>query len=185
MGHGRDRSGDLQALFVLLRQGIAHLLVACRLLPNTDDLEPSMIDQMFNSGAIPVLERSVEFTEARHQVLADDIANLDTPYFKPRDLDPDAFQTSLRNAIAARRETATPETSALGQTNTDQVSFSGGRIHVNPKATNSNILFHDRNNRNLERIMEHLAQNSLMHKTGIDMLKNEFSMLNTAISGRV
>lgn len=144
-----------------------------------------MIDQMFNSGAIPVLERSVEFTEARHQVLVNDIANLDTPYFKPQDLNLDAFQASLRRAIADRRDSKTPQTSPLGNTDTDQVSFADGRIQVRPQATNSNILFHDRNNRNLERIMEHLAQNALMHKTGIDMLKNEFAMLNTAISGRV
>lgn len=144
-----------------------------------------MIQDMFNGGAIPVLERSIEFTEARHKVLVNDIANLDTPYFKPTDLNLKSFQASLGQAIANRRQTKTPESGPLGPSNTNQVSFANGRITVHPQATNSNILFHDQNNRNLERLMEHLVQNTLMHKTDIDMLKNEFTMLNTAISGQV
>ncbi len=144
-----------------------------------------MIDNIFNGGAIPVLEKSIEFTAARHRVLVNDIANLDTPYFQPRDLDPKSFDSALQEAIAQRRRTNTPESGPLYVPETAQVSFKNGRIEVRPEATDSNIMFHDRNNRNLERLMEHLAQNVLTHKTGIDMLKNEFAMLNTAISGRV
>ena len=41
---------------------------------------------------MPVLEQVVNFTEARHGVLAGNIANLDTPGYKTRDLSPALFQ---------------------------------------------------------------------------------------------
>ena len=67
-----------------------------------------MIAGMFDNGAMPVLERVVQFTQARHRVLTDNIANLSTPYFKPRELSPESFQATLRDAIDQRRTRANP-----------------------------------------------------------------------------
>ena len=47
-----------------------------------------MLSSMFQSSTIPVLEQVVNFTEARHGVLAGNVANLDTPGYKTRDLSP-------------------------------------------------------------------------------------------------
>ena len=67
-----------------------------------------MIESMFQSGALPALDRLVQFTEQRHQVLTHDIANLSTPFFKPVDLDPKQFQQSLAAAIDQRRSGKSP-----------------------------------------------------------------------------
>ena len=40
-----------------------------------------MIKGMFDSGALPALERLAQFTEARHRVLTNNIANLSNPYY--------------------------------------------------------------------------------------------------------
>ena len=140
-----------------------------------------MIEGMFDSGAMPVLERLVQFTSARHGVLVDNIANLSTPNYRPRDIDPVAFQSKLQKAIEQRRRGATPGTGPLNLSDGDGMRFEKDRIELRPRDTNENMLFHDRNNRDLERIMQDLAENTLTHNAGIELLRNEFDMLKMAI----
>ena len=54
-----------------------------------------MISSLFQGTSIPVLEQVVRFTEARHGVLAGNVANLDTPGYTTRDLSVDLFQEKL------------------------------------------------------------------------------------------
>ena len=54
------------------------------------------------STQIPVLEQVVNFSQARHGVLAGNIANLDTPGYRVRDLSPELFQERLKAAIQAK-----------------------------------------------------------------------------------
>ena len=56
---------------------------------------------------IPVLEQLVQFTQARHEVLAGNIANLGTPGYVARDLSVADFQARLQDAIEARHADAT------------------------------------------------------------------------------
>jgi len=128
-----------------------------------------MIDGLFTNGSMPVLERLVAFTSARHQALTHNIANLNTPYFEPTDLDPRKFQQELRRALKHRRHG-------------EGVSM---RRPIELDERRENILFHDRNNRDLERIMQDLAENTLAHRAGIDLLKNQFDMLKMAIRERI
>ncbi len=144
-----------------------------------------MIDRMFNSGATPVLERLVQFTGQRHRALTDSIANLSTPNYQPRDLDPAEFQAALADAIERRRESGRPTSGELKFRDTTQLRFHEQSIETHPESADENLLFHDRNNRNLERTMQHLAENTLMHDAGISLLKNEFDMLKIAIRERV
>jgi hypothetical protein len=48
-----------------------------------------------------------------------------------------------------------------------------------------NILFHDGNDRNPERIMQSLVENFITFRTAADLLKSRFNLINTAISERV
>ena len=57
---------------------------------------------MFGNTTIPVLEQVAAFTQARHHVLAGNVANMDTPGYRVRDLSVDTFQERLRAAIEAR-----------------------------------------------------------------------------------
>src|ERR1700675_3488721 len=67
-----------------------------------------MLSSLFQSSSLPVLEQVVNFTEARHGVLAGNIANLDTPGYKTRDLSPALFQQQLKEAIATRHQPISP-----------------------------------------------------------------------------
>ena len=143
-----------------------------------------MIQGLFDSGAMPVLERMAQFTQQRHRALAHNIANLSTPYFKPVDLDTGAFQQALGDAIDQRRARVGGD-GALPLTDTRELTFGADRLQTRPQRTNEGVLFHDENNRDLERIMQHLAENSLVHNTAIELIRNQFDMLRTAIRERV
>src|SRR5687768_3634420 len=71
-------------------------------------MEVAMLSSLFESSTIPVLEQVVKFTEARHGVLAGNIANLDTPGYRTRDLSPELFQERLQEAIETRRRPSPP-----------------------------------------------------------------------------
>jgi flagellar basal-body rod protein FlgB len=144
-----------------------------------------MIAGLLDSGALPTLERVAQFTGRRHKVLVEGIANLSTPLVQPRDLDVEGFQAELRRALDDRRSTKNPTRGPLELRDTQDVKFKTDRLGVDPARSNHNILFHDRNNRDLERTMQHLAENTLMHNTSMELLKNQFSMLRTAIRERM
>lgn len=144
-----------------------------------------MIQGLTQSGVTPVLQRMIQFTAARHGVLTHNIANLSTPYFKPRDLDPHKFQARLAEAVDRRRRQPGATSGPLEMRNTRQMRFREDGIEIRPEFTHENILFHDRNNRDLERIMQDLAENTLAHNAAVELLKSEFEILRVAISERV
>ena len=141
-----------------------------------------MISGLFDSGATPVLERLVQFTDARQRVLTDDIANLSTPNYQPRDLSTAEFQTALRTAVDARRsETGGDDAGPLEVEDTSELKFKDQTIEAQPQASNENIMFHDQNNRDLERTMQHLAENALTHNAAIELLRMQYGIIQSAI----
>lgn len=140
-----------------------------------------MIATIFNGGALPVLERLVQFTSRRQAILADNIANGSTPYFKPRDVDSSAFQYALGRAIDQRRHSASPQSAPLDINDTKHLRFRPGGLDLRPEPVNKEILFDDQNNRDLERMMQDLAENTLAFNFGIEMTRHETGMLETAI----
>lgn len=144
-----------------------------------------MIQGVVNSGAIPVLERMLQFTSARHTVLTGSIANFSTPLYLPDDLDPAEFQATLRQALDERRRRPNPTEGPLNMQDTRELRFEKDRITTRPQHADWNILFHDRNNRDVERTMQALVENTMAHNASVEMLRNEFEMLRLAIRERV
>lgn len=145
-----------------------------------------MISKLFTSGSMQSVERLVEFTGARHKVLTSNIANFETPFYRARDLDPAMFQASLRDAIEGRRRSGvSPTDGPLTMRSTRQARYGDDGTRFWPGFGNEGILFHDRTNADVERTMQHLAENTMAHNAGLEILKNQFDLLKTAIRGRV
>lgn len=144
-----------------------------------------MIAGMFNRGALPVLERVAQYTEQRQKLIAHNIANFSTPHFRAVDVSPEVFQGELRDALADRRRRTKPNVAPLRLRDSRAIDVEPGRMRLNPSPTNRNILFHDRNNRDLERTMQDLAENQMAFSAAIDMLRSEFDIIRTAIRERV
>ena len=136
-----------------------------------------MFPSLFKTSTIPVLEQMLSFTQARHGVLAGNIANLDTPGYRVRDLSPEAFQEQLREAIAADEQptiTGSPgETAALSAGSIDEVA-----------STPDAFLYHDDSTGNLENQVSQIAKNQMQHNVALAILTSQFRLLQTAISER-
>lgn len=133
-----------------------------------------MIDRLVNGGNIPLLEKMVKFTQARERVLAEDIVNLSTPNYQPKDLDQKKFQQMLRQQV---------DTGQIRQTRGQAVDEVNEALQG--EDANDNILFHDRNNRSVEQLMSDHANNALMHNMMIELLRKQFDGIQSALKERV
>lgn len=141
-----------------------------------------MFEKVFNGGPIGALGRMLAFTQARHRVLTENIANVDTPGYVTRQLDPKGFQQALRKALDAEKETG-----ELRLKGTEEFHETpAGELVVTPTSEPAeNILFHDQTNMRIERQMAMLAENAMMHQTATELLRGQFEKLQTAIRGTV
>ncbi len=140
-----------------------------------------MIQGLFDGGATPVLERMVQFTSARHRLIAHNIANLSTPRFRPRDISVEGFQAQLGEAIDRRRATRGVFNGPLKIKDSRSVRMGRDRVELTAEQTGDNVLFHDQNDRSMEHQMKALAENAMAHNTAIELLKNQFDLLRSAI----
>jgi flagellar basal-body rod protein FlgB len=131
-----------------------------------------VLDRLFNQGPMPVLEQQLQFTDARQQVLAEDIANVDTPGYQQKDMSVDDFQAMLRNKVA-QQESSSP----------GAVKFDDIQEEVENPTTG--ILFHDGNNRSMEQLMSDNAKNAMMHNMAVELLRQQYQTLQLAIKERV
>lgn len=144
-----------------------------------------MISDLVNSGAIPSLEMTLRFAGERQRLIAHNIANVSTPDFRPLDVAPQDFARVLREAIDDRRARSGNERGALNLRSTRQIRFSpDGRVHLNPRTPSGNILFHDRNNRDLERLMQDNAENVAVYRLSAELLRSRLESLRSAIAER-
>lgn len=144
------------------------------------------IVNLFNDGPIPVLAATVQFAARRQDVIAHNISNLSTPRFTPHDVSTSNFQEALGNAIDRRRQQFGASRGEFKPVSTDEVEFgTDGRLALTPRTSTGNILFHDQSDRDLERQMQALAENTAVFRISVDLLKGRMDLLNTAIRERV
>ncbi|MEC8558885.1 MAG: flagellar basal body protein [Planctomycetota bacterium] len=145
------------------------------------------INGLTDGGALPAIEAMARFTAARQRLIASNVANLDTPGYTPLDADPKACQAQMRRAIDERRSGAAgPASGPLSLEGGGPLQGgSDGRVTLDPAELRENLLFHDRNDRNLERIMQDVSENLLAFQTATQLLRNRFRMIELAISERI
>jgi flagellar basal-body rod protein FlgB len=143
------------------------------------------IDDVVNSGSIPTLELAMRFAGQRQAVISHNIANLETPDFRPLDASPAQFQRILARAIDERRARNGGQSGPLEWRATDEIGRGrDGELLLNPRTPSRGILFHDRNNRDLERLMQDNAENVSAFRVATDMLKSRHDALRAAIAER-
>lgn len=146
-----------------------------------------MFLDLVSDGGIDVLERSIQFASARQRIIAHNIANISTPHFRPADVSVPDFQQALAKAIDDRRAThpGVRSVTPFQPGDTKEVRFRPDRLDLSPRPTGEGILFHDRNDRDLEGLMRDLTENTFAHRTAIELLRARFAVLQTAIRERI
>jgi hypothetical protein len=60
-----------------------------------------------------------------------------------------------------------------------------GGLAISPRTPGGGVLFHDRNNRDIEGLMQTLAESTAVFRVASDLYRSHRGMLHTAISERV
>ena len=141
------------------------------------------IERLTTSRVTHALELTARFAEERHKVLAENVANIDTPDYRTKRLDPEAFQNTLKDALQRAGGSGARVLELRGEA---QVStMPDGRMVVKPQVRPAdNILFHDGRNASLETLMTGVQQNALDYSLATRLLSKRFNGLLTAIRGR-
>jgi len=150
----------------------------------------------FASSTLPVLEQVVQFTQARHGVLAGNLANLNTPDYKARDLSVDAFQSNLRTAIESSRKSRSPgDAVVLGPladgSDAGLMTIGGGgkKPAADPfdgvRRSMETFVYHDGRDVSLESQVTEISKNQSLHNLAITLMSQQFRQMRSAISETV
>ena len=137
-----------------------------------------MSTEILNQSTLPILEQVLSFTHSRHNVLAGNVANMDTPGYKVRDLSTTEFQTRLAEAIEAKHSDNEP----ISQAEVAQDPDSAMR---RVKETMKDILYHDGSEMSMEKQVLEVNKNQSLHNTAVAIMTQQIRLLNVAISERV
>jgi flagellar basal-body rod protein FlgB len=147
-----------------------------RAFPRNESEEPLvMINEMFASSPIPVVEQWLNFAQSRHEILATNVANIDVPGYRTRDLSVDQFQSKLQEAVETRDSQRAGGTS-LGRVEVDPMAEVRGDL--------KNILYHDKSNVGLEQQVAEITKNHMQHNLALTILNGQFRMLQAAVTER-
>ncbi len=137
-----------------------------------------MFDALLQQTTLPILEQVVNFGQARHTILAGNIANMDTPGYQARDLSVGDFQGRLKKAIQSRQQRAAAlspgDIAALAPDNLTEVA-----------RESQPILYHDGSNDGVEHQVTEMVKNQMQHNLALSIMGSQFRLLQTAISERV
>ncbi len=116
-----------------------------------------------------LLERLITATNIRHRVLSSNIANVDTPGYRAKEID---FRRALEGASAELKATAPGHI---------QAGPAGGAGSVRAEETHS---WGDRNNVELDIEVAKMTENALLYQTGVRLLSTKMRMIRNAVRGR-
>ncbi len=126
---------------------------------------------IFRGTTIPALEQTAGFAERRHEMLAGNLANLDTPGYTGRDLSVKKFQEALADVLH-------PTKYASHAITPEETDFEGIGGNV------EKLLHHDGTDLTLEHQVTQMAKNQHMHNLAVAVMRNQFQILTAAITER-
>jgi flagellar basal-body rod protein FlgB len=134
--------------------------------PLLEGAQRCMISALFSQPNYVAAKRLLDGTVLRHEAIASNLANLETPHYKRLDVAP-SFATSLRQAVASRR--------------TSQIETLRPRLEVDGKALAQN---RDGNTVQLETELGEMNKNFLAHALETQLITGSLLKLRLAITGR-
>lgn len=129
-------------------------------------------------GTVSTLTRSLDLRARNHEMIINNVANADTPNFKP-------FSMNVEEAL--QRQSSTADATRLEQTDGHHLPgmpMPDDALSIAAVSAEDPLLFRgDRNGVDIDREMTALAKNSLLYKASAQIVASKFSGLKHAITG--
>lgn len=132
---------------------------------------------LLNDVGFRRLEGAINASNLRQQVITNNIANADTPYFKRSDV---SFENMLQTQMDGTN-------GSIHGTTTNPRHFQIGSTGDVPQAMitsdNSTVMNNNLNNVDMDSEMTSLAENQLRYSAYIEQVNHQIKMMRTAIQG--
>lgn len=126
----------------------------------------AMIDGLFSDSNYLAAKRMLDVTVLRHEAIASNLANIETPNYKRLDVSPN-FESQLQQAVASR--------------DPEQIAAIQPELAVDTQAVSGR---NDGNTVQLETELLKLNQNMVEHSLETQLVTNRLATLRLAISGK-
>lgn len=129
-------------------------------------------EKMLFSNTISLLEKALDYSSTKQTIIADNIANVDTPNYKAKDVQfKDVLNAEMNKGVKAYR--------------TDKRHYSFNSSHPSSKiTTRNNIRYnHNGNSVDVDYEMTELAKNQLYYHAMTDLINGKFQTLQSVIRG--
>lgn len=124
-------------------------------------------------GTIHNLERSLDYATTKNRTISSNIANVDTPNYKSKDV---VFKDVLNDTLATPMQAK--------RTNPRHIPFSNHPHTTYQTITKSNTSYnHNGNNVDIDKEMTELATNQIYYNSLIDRINGKFSSIQTVLRG--
>ena len=110
-----------------------------------------------------VIETSLDIAKKRHGLITGNIANLDTPGYRTKDID---FKDALKDAL---------EGTSVDLFRTDPRHLGSMMSYPEPSSSGTDSI-------DIDKEMSKLAENNLRYRTGVEVLLRKLSKLKYAIT---
>ena len=109
-----------------------------------------------------LLSKTLEFTATNHRVISQNLANVNTPGFRTKEV---RFQDNLLKALGSSQADIDDVEATIVESGGLPVQLNGNNVDIDQQMTD-------------------LDKNALLHQTYTQLLATKISMMRTAITGR-
>ena len=156
-----------------------------------------MIGSLVRPTTLPLLKKLAQFNEQRQQVLAANIAKIDTPGYKTRDLPVDAFQKAMQKAVRQLQTPGPPDTTHFTSSllpielpsspltrelSVDDVFTED--LFRSQELPSEMLGPQDNGKRNIEHEVMEMTRTLMMQNYAMQMMNSQFNMLEAVIAER-
>lgn len=118
------------------------------------------------------LEHGLNYATQRNRMISNNIANVDTPYYKAKDV---KFKSLLQMAMDKQLEAK--------RTHPKHLPFSTDRSPFQVVTDRMTMFNHNGNNVDIDKEMANLAKNQIYYRSLVDSINGKFNTLQTVLRG--
>lgn len=145
-----------------------------------------MFNTMFDKGSLPAMEAWLHWTVHKNRVIVNNIANVETPFYKTMDVPEDHFRRIMARAWDEQRRS---EVGTWGMERRDGIVPKRANTmdvrYIEASPENAGVLKHTENNVDIDLEMAKMVKNTGLHNMLAQLLTQQFDLMREAIRERV